>query len=481
MTTLEAHVPQDIQQDGPQITGLNEHFHSLTAEFKQAPYLPIDKRIELISSIKQSLIAEKETLIQALSDDYGYRSQFDSLLADIIATVQHSNYTLKHIKKWVKPNRRHAGLLLFPSKVCVHQQPLGVIGIITPWNFPINLSINPAITALAAGNRVMIKMSEFTPNTNRVLKKILGGIDEHVVFIEGEMEVSSAFSKLPFDHLFFTGSTEVGKHIARAAADNLTPITLELGGKSPVIIDDQISMKSAIDSIILGKTVNAGQICVAPDYICLPKSRQQEFIDTYKKRFQHFYGRKSQTSRHGCIINERQLSRLQSYLADAKNLGATLHPVSLDSTDTTPSDLMPTLISDVNDDMLIMKNEIFGSLLPIMTYEHIDEAFRYIDNRARPLALYVMTDDKALIERATYQIHSGALSINDTLLHVAAEDAPFGGIGHSGLGSYHGIEGFKTFSHSKTVFHTASWLPRSALLLKNRDLMAKLLKKVFVR
>lgn len=481
MHSQQTSVQQDIQNEDPQITELNEHFHSLSAQFKQTPYLPIDNRIETITVIKQVLLAEKENLIQALSDDYGYRSQFDSLLADIIATIQHANYTLKHIKKWVKPEKRHAGLLLFPSKVTVHQQPLGVIGIITPWNFPINLSINPAITALAAGNRVMIKMSEFTPNTNRVLKNILSSINDQVIFIEGEMEVSSAFSKLPFDHLFFTGSTEVGKHIARAAADNLTPITLELGGKSPVIIDDQISMKSAIDSIILGKTVNAGQICVAPDYIWLPQSRQQEFIETYIKRFQHFYGGKAQASRHGCIINERQLSRLQSYLVDAEKQGAKLHPVSQDSTANTPSDLMPTLVSDVNDDMLIMKNEIFGSLLPIMTYDHIDEAFRYIDNRARPLALYVMSDDKALIERATYQVHSGALSINDTLLHVAAEDAPFGGIGHSGLGSYHGIEGFKTFSHSKTVFHTASWLPRSALLLKNRDLMTKLLQKVFLR
>ncbi|MDN3680243.1 coniferyl aldehyde dehydrogenase [Vibrio tapetis subsp. quintayensis] len=481
MANQETINQQVLQHEDSQIEALNEHFHSLSAQFKQTPYLPIEKRIETIIEIKQALISGKDTLIQALSDDYGYRSQFDSLLADIMATVQHANYTLKHIKKWVKSERRHTGLLLFPSKVTVHQQPLGVIGVVTPWNFPINLSINPAITALAAGNRVMIKMSEFTPNTNRVLKQMLSNIDEQVVFIEGEMDVSSAFSKLPFDHLFFTGSTEVGKHIARAAADNLTPITLELGGKSPVIIDDHISMNSAIDSIILGKTVNAGQICVAPDYICLPKARQQEFIDTYIKRFQHFYGGKAQSSRHGCIINERQLSRLQSYLTDAEQRGANLHPVSQDSTGNTPSDLMPTLISNVNDDMLIMKNEIFGSLLPIMTYDHIDEAFRYIDNRARPLALYVMTEDKALIERATYQVHSGALSINDTLLHVAAEDAPFGGIGHSGLGSYHGIEGFKTFSHSKTVFHTAAWLPRSALLLKKRDLMTKLLQKVFLR
>jgi len=463
-----------------QTTQLAEHFQTLRDSFKQAPYPDIEQRIGHIQAIKDALINNKQALTQALNDDYGYRSHFDSLLADIVATVQHANYTLKHIRKWLKPNKRHAGLMLFPSTITVHQQPLGVVGVITPWNFPVNLSISPAITALAAGNRVMIKLSEFTPNTNQVLKSIFEPLSDQMVFVEGEVEVSTAFSSLPFDHLFFTGSTEVGKYVARAAAENLTPITLELGGKSPVVIDDSFPIKRAVDAILTGKTINSGQICVAPDYIWLPKARQQEFIDTYVKRFKHFYGNQKQASRHGCIINSKQLERLHRYLDDAREQGASILSIDTDRS-AENGYLAPHLITDVSDNMLIMQNEIFGSLLPIMGYDEIEQAFSYIAAKPRPLAYYLMSEDKALIERTTQQTHSGGLSINDTLLHVAAEDAPFGGIGHSGMGHYHGIEGFKTFSHSKTVLKTASWLPRSALMLKYRDLMAKVLGKVFLR
>ncbi|USD66912.1 coniferyl aldehyde dehydrogenase [Vibrio sp. SCSIO 43136] len=471
-------VQQDFTID-KEIAQLHTEFEKLSLAFQQEPYPSIESRAARITQLKESIIEHKQALADALSADYGYRSPFDTLLSDIVTVCANSHYTLKNLKKWTKPQRRHSGLLLMPSSVHVYQQPLGIVGIITPWNFPVNLSMNPTITALAAGNRVMLKMSEFTPNTNQVLRQVLKPLEDHIVLIEGEAEISSAFSRLKFDHLFFTGSTAVGKHIAHAATDNLTPITLELGGKSPTIIDNKIDMKSAVDAILTGKSINSGQICVAPDYVFLPKEREQEFIKMYRDRFNHFYASQKQDSGYGCIIDQRQYDRLQGYLSDAVEKGAKLHPMEAPSTG--ENFLPPTLVTEVDGTMEIMQHEIFGSLLPIMTYDKIEQVYDYINKGERPLALYLMSDDKALIEKTLKQTHSGGVAINDTLFHVAADDAPFGGIGHSGMGSYHGIEGFKTFSHSKTVLKSASWLPRSAFLLKHRDLAAKVLGKLFVR
>lgn len=369
--------------------------------------------------------------------------------------------------------------MLAPSKVTVQYQPLGVVGIISPWNFPVILSLAPLVTALAAGNRVMMKLSEFTPKTNKVIVNICRELSGHVEVFEGEADVAQAFSQLPFDHLLFTGSTNVGRAVAKAAAENLTPVTLELGGKSPVIIAEDADMKKTVDAILFGKCINAGQICVAPDYAFVPQERVEEFITLFLKRFEKLYLKSNKNQKLTHIINQRQYDRLTALLEDAKAQGASIHTV-----EASPQQerlLYPHLITDVSRDMRIMQEEIFGPLLPIKPYKSLEEAIDYINQHQRPLALYVMSDDKSTIKHIVRNTHSGGVGINDTVLHVGAEDAPFGGIGQSGIGHYHGVEGFRTFSHAKTILHTPKWLPRTGALMRRRAMAIKAIQKIFVR
>ena len=257
---------------------LKKDFSLLKSKYNSNPAPSYAERIAVLKKLKKSILDNEQEIYDALKRDYGYRSEFDTLIADVLPSVAGINYAIKHLKKWMKPSKRHAGLMLAPSRVTVHYQPLGVVGVITPWNFPFYLALGPAVQALAAGNRVMIKMSEFTPHANAALRKVVSNISQHVQIVEGEAEVGAAFSALPFDHLIFTGSSTVGKLVAHSAADNLTPITLELGGKSPTIIDDKIDINIAVDALIVGKSVNSGQICVAPDYV---------FVTCFKRKAIH--------------------------------------------------------------------------------------------------------------------------------------------------------------------------------------------------
>ena len=459
---------------------LLKDFNELKTLYNDNPSSTYKQRKEVLTTLKSSLLKHEQEIYDALKKDYGYRSEFDTLIADILPSVASINYALKNLKKWMKPSKRHAGLLLSPSSVKVHYQPLGVVGIITPWNFPFFLALGPAIQALAAGNRVMIKMSEFTPNANKVIKKVVEPISQHAIIIEGEVGMGAAFSTLPFDHLIFTGSTTVGKHVAKAAAENLTPITLELGGKSPTIIDDKINMNAAVDAIIVGKSVNSGQICVSPDYVFVPENRQDEFIDTFIHRYQEYHLQNELENTQTQIINQKQFDRLKEFLDDAKSKGATITPVKK-SLKKDGKLIYPHLVSDTDEDMQIMQEEIFGSILPIKTYSDINEVIMYINSKQRPLALYIMSNNKKLINNILENTHSGGVSINDTVMHVAADDAPFGGVGHSGMGHYHGHEGFLTFSKAKTVLKSKSWLPKNRFILKNRDLAFNALRTLFLR
>lgn len=459
---------------------LEQDFESMKQRYNNHPAPSYHDRITLLKALKKSLIDNEQRIYDALKEDYGYRSEFDTLIADLMPTVHGINYALKHLKKWMKPSKRHAGLMLYPSRVDVHYQPLGVVGVITPWNFPFFLALGPAVQALAAGNRVMIKMSEFTPNANKAMRDVVSVISDHIVIVEGEAEMGAAFSALPFDHMIFTGSTAVAKHVARSAANNLTPVTLELGGKSPTIISEDIKMSIAVDALMVGKSLNSGQICVAPDYVFVPKTREKEFIDTFLKRYRecHLKGKQNNTQTH--IVSDRQHARLMGFLEDAKSKGATIHAVKELESDQGRR-VYPHLITDLSEDMDVLKEEIFGSLLPVMTYDHIDEVISYINDRPRPLALYIMSKDQGLIEKLITHTHSGGVAINDTAAHVSADDAPFGGIGNSGMGHYHGHEGFLTFSKAKTVLTSSSWFPKNRLLLKNRDLIAGLLRKYMLK
>lgn len=459
---------------------LRINFEQMKARYNRNPFPCYQERKSLLNTLKRSIINNEQIIYDALNKDYGYRSEFDSLVADVLPSVTCIKYSLKNLKKWMKPSKRHSGLMLMPSSVRVHYQPLGVVGVITPWNFPIFLSLGPTIQALAAGNRVMIKMSEFTPHTNNALRKVLEPVSEHVILEEGDAKVGAAFSALPFDHLIFTGSATVGKYVAKSASENLTPITLELGGKSPTIIDGDINMNMAVDAVILGKSLNSGQICVSPDYIFVPEERESEFIKTFIERYSNYHLKGNQKNTQTHIVTDRQYDRLIRLLNDAKEKGATVQAVK-DIEENQGRRLYPHLVTDVKDDMAILNEEIFGSILPIKTYKHIDEVIEYITLRPRPLALYIMSTNKNLIDKLIHKTHSGGIAVNDSTMHVAADDAPFGGIGNSGMGHYHGHEGFLTFSKAKTVLHSSSWIPKNHLILGNRDLLFKLLRTYFLK
>ncbi|MCG9577945.1 coniferyl aldehyde dehydrogenase [Vibrio tubiashii] len=458
---------------------LKHLFSEVKASYSSLPYPELEQRLEWLRILKYELLERKQMLVDALRQDYGYRSEFDSLICDLLPAITHINYTIKHLKSWIKPSKRSAGLLLFPSKVRVNYQPLGVVGVMVPWNFPIVLSIAPIVTAIAAGNRVMVKLSEHTPNTNQVLCDLFSEVGEHVYPVEGGADISQYFSALPFDHLLFTGSTKVGKLVAVEAAKNLTPVTLELGGKSPVIVANDADIAKAVDAILLGKSINAGQICVAPDYVLVPQGKELGFIERYLERFYQLYVKEGSLESSTSIVSDAQYQRLRHYLQDAKSLGGTVH--TIDYLDLEPRQMVPHLVTGVSDKMLLMQEEIFGPILPIIGYRHLNEVFAFINARPRPLALYLMSNDKILQHQVIEQTHSGGVVVNDTLLHVAAEDAPFGGIGESGIGQYHGEEGFRTFSKAKTVLYSPAWLPRSYLLLKYRKLAAKILGRMFLR
>lgn len=455
---------------------LNALFDEMSALYQADSYANIALRRALLERLKLALLRFQPQLEQALSDDYGYRSDFDSVICDLLPAIEHINYTSKHLGKWMKASKRRSGLMLTPSKLEVIYQPLGVVGVVVPWNFPIFLSIGPIATALAAGNRVMVKLSEHTPHTNQVLTQVFSEVDNHVYVVEGDVEIAQYFSQLPFDHLLFTGSTKVGKLVVQEAAKNLTPVTLELGGKSPVIIAPDADIYKSVDAILMGKSINAGQICVAPDYVLLPEDKQKTFIEYYLQRFSELFIESCQPLTK--VINQTQFDRLNSYLEDAQEKGANIHTIEAKAQDRV---LLPHLITNLTDSMLVMKEEIFGPILPVIGYRHIHQVFEYIENKPRPLALYLMSNDRALIEQVKKQTHSGGLCINDTLLHVSAKDAPFGGIGQAGMGHYHGIEGFRTFSKAKTVLTTPSWLPRSRLLLKHQSYLKQLMSTFFLR
>ncbi|MGI2096666.1 coniferyl aldehyde dehydrogenase [Shewanella glacialipiscicola] len=465
------------------ISHLSELFQRQRSSYLAAPNPDHDIRRERLNQLKAAVLRFKTPLVEALSQDYGHRSIDDSLISDIMPVINNINYSLKNLNKWLKPSARHAGVLLAPAKVTVHYQPLGVIGIIVPWNFPVMLSIGPLVTAIAAGNHAMLKLSEFTPATNQVIKQLLAEVfdESHVAVIEGEADVAAEFSALPFDHLLFTGSTTVGRHVMRAAANNLTPVTLELGGKSPVIIAPDIPLEIAVERMIYGKCLNAGQICVAPDYVLCPKAKVDDFIAAYRAKFKTMYGAITHNKDYGSIINTRQFDRILTVLNDAKAKGARVISATDEAIESQNRKLATQLITNTNEDMLLMQEEIFGPLLPIIGYDTLDEAIQYINHRARPLALYIMSFDEPSQQKILQQTHSGGVCINETVFHVAADDAPFGGIGPSGMGHYHGKEGFLTFSHAKTVLSRGRFNTGKFVHPPYGTFIQRMLMKLFLR
>ncbi len=458
--------------------------HLLLDKQRQAyaahPYPPLEQRQQWLKSLRQLLSDEREVLIDAISQDFSHRSADETLFAELMPSLHGIDYTLKHLKRWMKPSARSVDVMFQPASAHVMYQPLGVIGIIVPWNYPLYLAMGPLIGALAAGNRVMLKLSEFTPATGRLLKDLLGRIfpEDCVAVVLGEADVAVAFSGLAFDHLLFTGSTQVGKLVMRAAAEHLTPVTLELGGKSAAIVSADVPLKDAAQRIAWGKSLNAGQTCIAPDYVLVPENRVQGFVDAYRQVMHSFYPTLIDNPDYTAIINERQLARLEHLKTDAVAKGARLIPLYEQGQGRR---MAHCLVLDVNDDMQVMQEEIFGPLLPVVAYRDLEQALTYITERPRPLALYYFGYNKVEQQRVLQNSHSGGVCINETLLHVAVDDLPFGGVGPSGMGRYHGHEGFLTFSHAKSVLAKQRVNSSLAIYPPYGRKLGRLVQKLFIR
>lgn len=450
MVTNTAEVtPLDIE-----IIRLKELFSRQKSAYNKTPMPTAEQRIDHLKALKNITIKYQDQLATAVNKDFSCRSKDETLLAEILTSVEGINMAIKKTRKWMKPSKRSVGMLFAPAKNEVRYQPLGVIGIIVPWNYPIFLAIGPLVAALSAGNRAMIKMSEFTPNLNQVFKAMIAEVfdENRVCVIEGEADAAIAFTEQPFDHILFTGSTAVGRFVMAAAAKNLTPVTLELGGKSPTIVSDNIPMKDAAERICFGKSMNAGQTCVAPDYILVPKAKEEAFIQAYIAAFSKMYPTLKDNGDYTAIVNDRQYQRLSSWINDAKDKGAKLTKINPANEDLSAGrKLAPVIVQNMKNNMTIAEEELFGPILPIIPYESMDEAIAYINDRPRPLALYFFGYDKNEQDHVLNNTHSGGVSVNDTLMHLAQEDMPFGGIGDSGMGHYHGKEGFITFSKAKAV------------------------------
>jgi coniferyl-aldehyde dehydrogenase len=416
-----------------------------------------DQRMHNLERLEQALLRKKALLADAIHRDYGNRSRHESMVAEIFVTVQGIRHTKAHLRDWMEAEEREVGWAFMPARAEVHYQPLGVVGIIAPWNYPVQLALSPLAGALAAGNRAIIKPSELVPGTSEALKDLIAETfdPDHVAVVTGGPEVGEAFTKLPFDHLVFTGSTRVGRAVMRAAAENLTPVTLELGGKSPTIIGEECSTETAAKTIAMGKLFNAGQTCIAPDYVFVHESKKDAFVADMKAAITKMYPTLAANPDYTSVINEKHHARLTSYVDDAKAKGATVIEVNPanETLDPKAHKLVPTLIVGATDDMLVMQDEIFGPILPIQTYKTLDEAIDYVNDHPRPLALYYFGHQKARLEKVLTHTISGGVSVNATMLHVAQDDLPFGGVGPSGIGAYHAREGFETFSKKKPIFY----------------------------
>lgn len=414
-----------------------------------------ERKANLIK-LGEAIEANEAAWIEAISADFGNRATTETIVAETMVIKGGIKHAIKNTPKWMQVRKAPTAIQYKPASNRIVPQPLGVIGIISPWNYPLQLAIMPLVGALGAGNRAMIKPSEYTPKFSELLKSVLGEIftDEEVFVATGGVDVAQAFSGLPFDHLVFTGSTSVGRIVAKAAAENLVPCTLELGGKSPTIIDEGADMKTAIPRITNAKLLNAGQTCVAPDYVLMPGSKIEAFSDAVIKQAETFYPTFAGNDDYTSIIADSHYARLQDLLEDAENKGAKIRVAGDDDKQQLAKErrVPLTVVTDTTPDMKIMQEEIFGPLLPVVASETLDDALDYVQERERPLALYWFGSDKKKEEKVLKQSISGGVTINDAAWHVIQEDIPFGGVGPSGMGAYHGEAGFESFSHMKGVF-----------------------------
>ena len=424
----------------------------------------IKLRTDRLDRVISMVTKNEKAIIAALQEDFGNRDPVMTAATEVVSVVGPMQHAKKNLKKWMKTEKRKAAiaplgsaLSLLGAKAEIRYQPKGVVGAISPWNFPLNLALAPLSGILAAGNRVMLKPSELTPSSSDITKSMIEEYfdeSEIAVFV-GDPEVGAAFSGLAFDHLIFTGGTAIAKHVMKAASENLVPLTLELGGKSPVVVGKSSKIKEAAQRVMQGKTMNAGQICLAPDYALVPEKNIDEFVKAAVDVTSEMYPDMKDNEDFTSIINQKHYDRIQGYLADAKEKGAEvveINPANEDFSQQPHHKIPPTLVLNPTDDMQIMQEEIFGPVLPIKTYSDVSETVDYINSKDRPLGLYYFGEDSKEKDYVLNNTTSGGVTVNDVISHIQMEDLPFGGVGSSGMGSYHGHDGFKEFSHAKAVY-----------------------------
>ena len=452
---------------------LQKQFSRLHALSRSNPINDWAIRERLLDDLEMLLSDNRENLAHAISADFGHRSESETQFAELFPSFTGISHAKKYGKSWMKTRRASISAMYRPAHNEIQPQPLGVVGIMVPWNYPLYLAVGPMIDALTAGNRVMIKMSEAAPKFAQTFAKVVDHYfsSDMVCVVLGEVDIAEAFSKLPFDHLLYTGSTEVGRIVMAAAAENLTPVTLELGGKSPVIVTKDVNLESVVNRVMMGKTLNAGQTCIAPDYVLIQREQHQHFISLAIEWLQKHYPNIENNEDYSYIINAAQFNRVQGYLDELP--ADSVH--NLTGVDANPETRLmpPVIVSEPAVTSQLMQNEIFAPILPLIHYDTLDDAIQFVNERPRPLALYVFGNDDNEIYQVRTQTVSGGVCVNEVILHVAQHDLPFGGVGDSGIGAYHGKAGFERLSHMKPVFVQAKLNGMNLLLPPYGDLFRK--------
>jgi coniferyl-aldehyde dehydrogenase len=437
--------------------------------------------LERLATVVQK---HRDELAKTVSADFGRRSRHESLVADVMTTLDEIRHLRKHLRGWMRPSRRGLNVAFLPARGEIRHQPLGVVGIVSPWNYPIQLALIPLADAIAAGNHVMLKPSEHTPRTSQLLARLLSEAfpSERVTVVQGDAAVGAAFTRLPFDHLVFTGSTSVGRAVMAAAAPNLTPLTLELGGKSPALVAPDYPIEQAADRIAAGKCFNAGQTCVAPDYVLVPRAHRDEFVRAYLASVRRRYPALAGNPDYTAVVNHRQAERLREWLDEARDRGVTVMQYRPDTEAPPPGVevIPPTVLLDPPDDLKVMQEEIFGPLLPVKSYDSHDAAIAYIQGRDRPLAFYPFDRNRRRLQATLDAVVAGGVCVNDTLIQFGQHELPVGGVGPSGMGQYHGHAGFMAFTKAMPVLYQArlnSMWVFNPPFRKLADFMVKLLTR----
>jgi acyl-CoA reductase-like NAD-dependent aldehyde dehydrogenase len=442
--------------DSAQAAGLAAVFAAQRAAAGREPNPDERSRVARLAALERLLRENAEAIAAAIGADFGHRSADETRLIELFPALECLRHARRRVGRWMRRERRATSIWFLPGRSRVVYQPLGVVGIVVPWNYPVLLAVAPLAGALAAGNRAMVKMSEHAPATAALFARLVAErfAAEELTVIEGGVPVAQAFVALPFDHLLYTGSTAVGRNVMRAAAEHLTPVTLELGGKCPAIVGPGYPLAHAAERIVVGKTMNAGQTCIAPDYVLVPAGSESAFVEEAKRVAIACYPDPGRSPDYSSIVSARHFERLAALVEDARAKGAVVVDLAPGAVpDPGTRRLPPAALLGVNDAMRVMQEEIFGPLLPVVPYSSLDEAIAYVNARARPLALYLFDRDSANVERVLARTVSGGVTVNDTILHIAQEELPFGGVGPSGMGRYHGRDGFETFSVKKAVFY----------------------------